>query len=59
MVSVSFLNPGGSVKDRPALQIVKDALDKKLISKGQQLLKEPLGIPELVYVWLGMPFVEI
>ena len=23
-----FLNPGGSVKDRPALQIVKDAIEK-------------------------------
>ena len=28
-----FLNPGGSVKDRPALQIVKDAMKKKLIDK--------------------------
>ena len=28
-----FLNPGGSVKDRPAFQIVKDALDKKIITK--------------------------
>ena len=24
-----FLNPGGSVKDRPALQIIKDAIKKK------------------------------
>ena len=29
-----FLNPGGSVKDRAALALIKDAQKKKLISKG-------------------------
>ena len=29
-----FLNPGGSVKDRAALALLKDAQEKKLISKG-------------------------
>ena len=29
-----FLNPGGSVKDRAALALIKDAQEKKLISKG-------------------------
>ena len=29
-----YLNPGGSVKDRPALALIKDAEEKKLISKG-------------------------
>ena len=28
-----FLNPGGSVKDRAALALIKDAQEKKLISK--------------------------
>ena len=28
-----FFNPGESVKDRAALYIVKDAIDKKLITK--------------------------
>ena len=28
-----FLNPGGSVKDRPALQIIKDAILEKKNSK--------------------------
>ena len=27
-----FLNPGGSVKDRAALALIKDAQEKKLIS---------------------------
>ena len=29
-----FMNPGGSVKDRAALALIKDAESKKLISKG-------------------------
>ena len=29
-----YLNPGGSVKDRAALALIKDAEEKKLISKG-------------------------
>ena len=38
-----FLNPGGSVKDRPALQIVKDALNKKLISEGATIVEGTAG----------------
>ena len=38
-----FLNPGGSVKDRPALQIVKDALDNKLISEGATIVEGTAG----------------
>ena len=30
-----FLNPGGSVKDRPALQIIKDALNKNEIVQSR------------------------
>ena len=36
-----FLNPGGSVKDRAALALIKDAQEKKLISKGGTVV-EPL-----------------
>lgn len=34
-----FLNPGGSVKDRAALALIKDAQEKKLIAKGGTVLK--------------------
>ena len=34
-----FLNPGGSVKDRAALALIKDAQDKKLISKGGTIVE--------------------
>ena len=43
-----YFNPGESVKDRAALFIVQDALKRKLIQKEEQLLREPLGILELV-----------
>ena len=39
-----FLNPGGSVKDRPAKQIILDAIRKKILTAP--LLKEPLEIQE-------------
>ena len=29
-----FMNPGGSVKDRAALALLRDAQQKKLIAKG-------------------------
>ena len=33
-----FLNPGGSVKDRPAKQIILDAIESKKIKKGANSL---------------------
>ena len=38
-----FLNPGGSVKDRPALQIIKDALEKKEIKAGGTIVEGTAG----------------
>ena len=38
-----FLNPGGSVKDRPAKQIIFDALNKKLITKGATIIEGTAG----------------
>ena len=38
-----YLNPGESVKDRAALFIVKDALRKKLISKGGTIVEGTAG----------------
>ena len=36
----NILNPGGSVKDRAALALIKDAEEKKLISKGGTIVVE-------------------
>ena len=38
-----FLNPGGSVKDRAALALIKDAEEKKLISKGGTIVEGTAG----------------
>ena len=38
-----YLNPGESVKDRAALFIVKDAFDKKLISRGGTIVEGTAG----------------
>ena len=38
-----FLNPGGSVKDRPALQIIKDAIKKKQVEKGGTIVEGTAG----------------
>ena len=34
-----FMNPGGSVKDRAALALIRDAETKKLISKGGTIVE--------------------
>ena len=38
-----YLNPGGSVKDRAALALIKDAESKKLISKGGTIVEGTAG----------------
>ena len=38
-----YLNPGGSVKDRAALALIKDAENKKLISKGGIIVEGTAG----------------
>ena len=38
-----YLNPGGSVKDRAAWAIIKDAEQKKLISKGGRIVEGTAG----------------
>ena len=42
-----FLNPGGSVKDRAALQIIKDAIKEKKIQKGGIIVEGTAEIPVL------------
>ena len=38
-----FLNPGGSIKDRAALQIVKDAMYSKQLKKGGTIVEGTAG----------------
>ena len=48
-----YLNPGGSVKDRAALALVKDAQEKKLISEGGIIVEGTAGNPGIGLCLLG------
>lgn len=39
LVKAEYLNPGGSIKDRAALFLIKDALDKSNIYLNSQVFK--------------------
>jgi cysteine synthase B len=46
-------NPGGSVKDRPALQMVLDALQSGRLRDGVGLLDSTSGNTGVAYAWIG------
>ncbi len=46
-------NPSGSVKDRPALAIVRAALDEGTLGAGRTLVDASSGNTALAYAWLG------
>ena len=45
-----YLNPGGSVKDRAALALIKDAQEKQLISEGGILVEGTAGTTGIGFV---------
>ena len=46
-------NPGGSVKDRAALAMVRDAERRGLLSGGKTLLDATSGNTGIAYAWIG------
>ena len=44
-----WLNPGGSIKDRPALKIIQYAINKNLLRKGNRLLDSTSGNMGIAY----------
>ncbi len=48
-----WFNPGGSVKDRPAWRIVRDALDRGVLGKGQVLVDASSGNTGIAFAMLG------
>ncbi|HEX4961628.1 MAG TPA: cysteine synthase family protein [Thermoanaerobaculia bacterium] len=46
-------NPGGSVKDRPALSMVMDALRRGLFTNGRRLLDATSGNTGIAYAMIG------
>lgn len=43
LVKVEGFNPGGSIKDRPALYMIKDAEDKGILKKGDTIIEATSG----------------
>ncbi|MFY9823409.1 MAG: cysteine synthase family protein [Thermoanaerobaculia bacterium] len=48
-----FANPGGSVKDRPGLSMVMDALRRGLFTNGRRLLDATSGNTGIAYAMIG------
>ncbi len=51
-----WFNPGGSVKDRPALQIIKTALENGELESGKRLLDSTSGNMGIAYATFGAAY---
>jgi cysteine synthase B len=50
---LEYMNPGGSVKDRPARQILQDALERGDLDDGKTLIDATSGNTGIAYAMLG------
>lgn len=48
-----FFNPGGSVKDRPALSMVRDGERRGLLRPGKTIIDASSGNTGIAYAWIG------
>jgi len=48
-----FFNPGGSVKDRPALAMVRDGERRGLLTKDRTFIDASSGNTGIAYAWIG------
>jgi cysteine synthase B len=48
-----WFNPGGSVKDRPALNMILDGEQKGLLRPGKVILDATSGNTGIAYAWIG------
>lgn len=53
LAKAEFMNPGGSVKDRPALRMVQEAERSGHLGRGQVLLDSTSGNTGVAYAMLG------
>jgi cysteine synthase B len=52
-LKAEWVNPGGSVKDRPALFIVRDMIERDLLGTGRVLIDSTSGNTGIAYAMLG------
>ena len=50
---LEYFNPGGSVKDRPALQMIRDALSDGRLTPGKTIIDSTSGNTGVAYSWIG------
>jgi cysteine synthase B len=48
-----FFNPGGSVKDRPALAMVRDGERRGLLTRDKVIIDASSGNTGIAYAWIG------
>jgi len=54
LAKAEWFNPGGSVKDRPALNIIQTAIHQSKLSKGKHILDSTSGNMGIAYTTLGI-----
>lgn len=52
-LKTEWVNPGGSIKDRTALAIIRDAISKDMLGSGQALIDSTSGNTGIAYAMLG------
>jgi cysteine synthase B len=52
-VKLEFMNPGGSVKDRPGLRMITEALNSGELSSDKILIDATSGNTGVAYSWIG------
>ncbi len=52
-IKLEYQNPGGSVKDRPALRIIQDAVADGRLTKDKILIDATSGNTGVAYSWVG------
>lgn len=53
LVKAEWFNPGGSVKDRPALRIIQEAIEDGRLQPGRTILDATSGNTGIAYAMLG------
>ena len=50
---LEYFNPGGSVKDRPALRMIQEAVAAGQLTKDKVILDSTSGNTGIAYAWIG------
>jgi S-sulfo-L-cysteine synthase (O-acetyl-L-serine-dependent) len=53
LAKAEYANPGGSVKDRPALRMIQEGLKEKKLTKGKTILDSSSGNTGVAYAMIG------